>query len=133
MSGIMEMAKPSKLSPLWVISLFVTFTETVLGYAVTKTDDGVQFALTTFVIGFALLVATAFFAVLWFRPVHFYAPTDFGDMAPKDFIDALRGVPEQAVIQAERATRDPTDKDATYQLVTNFVDPTIQQHLILMG
>ena len=113
--------------------MFLTFTEAVLGYALTKTADGVQITLTIFVIGFALLVAGAFFAVLWFRPHHFYAPADFGDMAPKDFVDALRGVPQEAVLQAARVTRDPTDKTAVYQFLSYILDHTFQQHLILMA
>jgi hypothetical protein len=128
----MKRPNPAKLTPLWIISLFVSFTEAVLGYALTKTTDAVQTSLTIFVIVFALLVAAAFFAILWYRPHHFYAPGDFGDMAPKDFVDALRGVPQEAVLQATLVSRDPNDRKALYQLLSNILDQTFQQHLILM-
>ena len=43
-----------------------------------KTTGGIQIALTCFVIVFPLLVATAFFVLLAFRPENLYAPKDFG-------------------------------------------------------
>lgn len=69
---------PKVINPLWIISLFFSFTEIALGYVVFKTTGGIQVALTCFVIAFPILVAVAFFAVLWFRPEHLYAPKDFG-------------------------------------------------------
>lgn len=65
------------MTPLWVISLFVSLTEVVTGLALTRASGPVQVALTTFVIGFPLLVASAFFLILWFRPYVFYPPTEF--------------------------------------------------------
>ena len=59
----LQAGKP--LTPLWVISLFVSLTEAVLGIAETKTTGGVQLALTVFVIAFPSIIAGAFFAVLW--------------------------------------------------------------------
>jgi hypothetical protein len=69
---------PKVINPLWIISFFFSFTEIALGYVVFKTTGGIQVSLTCFVIGFPILVATAFFALLWFRPEHLYAPKDFG-------------------------------------------------------
>lgn len=66
------------ITPLWVITLFVSLSETVTGIAVTQASGGIQVALTAFVIAFPILVATAFFVVLWNRPYVFYAPTEFG-------------------------------------------------------
>lgn len=129
----MKLPNPAKLSPLWIVSLFVTFTETVLGIAVMKTTGNVQVSLTIFVIVFALLVVTAFFAVLWFKPHHFYAPADFGDMAPREFVDALRGAPKETVMQVAQVSRDPTDKTAVYRLLGNILDSTFHQYLILMA
>jgi hypothetical protein len=77
-------------TPLWVIALFVSTAETVSGIAVTHTSGGVQVSLAAFVIAFPLLVAAAFFAILWFRPHHFYAPSEYGSrVGPREFIDAL--------------------------------------------
>ena len=70
--------KRPALTPLWVISLFLSMTEVVTGIAVTQATGGVQAALTVFVIIFPLLVGSAFFAVLWNRPYVFYPPTEFG-------------------------------------------------------
>src|SRR5579884_3659757 len=64
------------VTPLWVVSLFVSLTETVLGVGVIHTSGGIQVALTTFMIVFALLVAAAFFLILGFRPYVFYPPTE---------------------------------------------------------
>lgn len=73
------------LSPLWVISLFLSLSETVLGIGVLKTEGEIQAALTVFVISFPVLVAVAFFIVLWNRPQVFYRPSDFGNLDPSSF------------------------------------------------
>ncbi len=80
------------LTPLSVIAMFVAFSETVLGIAVTQTSGGVQVALTCFIIILLLPVATAFFAILWYKPWHFYAPADYAGLDMPQFVDALRGV-----------------------------------------
>ena len=64
--------------PLWIIALFVSLTETVLGIAVVQTTAGIQIVLTAFVVIFPLLIAGAFFAVLWHKPYVFYPPNEFG-------------------------------------------------------
>ncbi|MPZ08823.1 MAG: hypothetical protein GEU89_01260 [Kiloniellaceae bacterium] len=68
----------SSMTPLWVISLFVSLCEVVAGLAVTQAGGTVQLILTIFVVGFPILVASAFFAVLWRKPYVFYPPTEFG-------------------------------------------------------
>src|SRR5215211_4279556 len=68
---------PRVITPLWIIFLFVSFTEIVLGFAVLKTTGGIQVALTCFVIGFPLLVAGAFFYLLIFRPENIFSPGEF--------------------------------------------------------
>lgn len=75
-----EHTKPTPrqmMTPLWVISLFVSLTEVVTGIAVTRAEGGIQIALTAFVIAFPLLVASAFFYILWSKPYVFYPPTEF--------------------------------------------------------
>lgn len=69
---------PKNINPLWIISLFFSFTEIALGVVAFKTTGNVQVALTCFVVGFPLLIAAGFFALLWYRPEHLYAPKDFG-------------------------------------------------------
>jgi hypothetical protein len=78
-----------RLTPLWIISLFVGLTEAVLAAAVTRTTGGVQVALTVFVIAFPLIIAGAFFAILWNRPLVLYAPTDYAGIDPALFVEAL--------------------------------------------
>jgi hypothetical protein len=81
------------MTPLWVISLFLSLTEVVLGVAATRTSGGVQVALVAFVIAFPTAVATAFFATLWSRPQVLYAPGDYGEVRPSEFVTALRSTP----------------------------------------
>jgi hypothetical protein len=59
----------TKLTPLWIISLFVTLTETALSVSVTRTQGAIQVALTIFVIAYAIFVTGAFFFVLWVQTV----------------------------------------------------------------
>ena len=57
------------MTPLWIIALFVSLTEAVLGVAVTQTTTEIQVALTAFVIGFPVLIAGAFFIILVLLPI----------------------------------------------------------------
>jgi hypothetical protein len=84
-----SIAKP--LTPLWVISLFVSLTETTLGIAATKTGGGVQVALTAFVIAFPIFVACAFFAVLWTKAYVFYPPSEYAKVDVQKFVEAFKG------------------------------------------
>lgn len=49
--------------------------------AVTKAVGNIQIAFTAFAIAYPLLVATAFFIILWYRPYVFYSPTEFGSLS----------------------------------------------------
>jgi hypothetical protein len=86
------------MTPLWVISLFVSLCEIVAGLAVTQATGGVQIALTVFVVSFPVLVAAAFFAILWKKPYVFYPPTEFGaGTNVSEYVQALGGLsPTQA-------------------------------------
>jgi hypothetical protein len=78
------------LSPLWIIAVFVSFSETVLGVAVIQTKGGIQVSLTTFVIVFPAIVCGLFFWVLWKRPYVFYTPADFGgDVGVREYVEAM--------------------------------------------
>jgi hypothetical protein len=76
-------------TPLWIVSLFLTLTETVLGVAVMRTEGGVQIALTAFVLCFPIGVAAVFFAILWSRPWVFYSPGEYGGTDVGRYVDAL--------------------------------------------
>jgi hypothetical protein len=92
------------MTPLWVISLFVSLTEVVTGIAVTKAEGGIQIALTAFVIAFPLLVASAFFYILWSKPYVFYPPTEFsGGVDVNQYVSAMgaRVAVVRADLQAE--------------------------------
>lgn len=125
-----------RITPLWIIAAFLTLTEATLGYAVTKTTTGVQIALTVFVICFALLVAAAFFIILWQRPFVFYSPSEYGGVDPKGFIDAIKmSVSPKIAEQVElvrKVEKDPEDKNAQYSLINSLIDSVLRQHLILM-
>ena len=80
---------PKVLNPLWIIFLFFSFTEVMLGFVVFNTTGGIQIALTVFVIGFPLLVSISFFLILWNRPEHLYAPKDF--ISDESFLKSISG------------------------------------------
>jgi hypothetical protein len=92
------------LTPLWVISLFLSLTEAVTGIAATQAKGGAQVALTAFVIAFPALVAFAFFAILWHRPFVFYPPAEFGpSVGVADYVNAMTNKVEgvRADVEAE--------------------------------
>lgn len=105
--------RPGAGRTLWIISLFLTLTETVLGVAVTQTIDGVQVALTDFVLGFPLSVAAAFFMILWIRPWVFYSPGEYGDTDVGRYVDAL------AQAKFSRATTRTADVPGDTTIVGN--------------
>ena len=86
-------SKAKSTTPLRIIALFVSLTEAVAGLALTKTSGGIQVALTCFVVVFPLLVAGAFFSILWFRNYVFYPPTEFGDSIDVEkYVGAMRPI-----------------------------------------
>lgn len=100
---------PRTLNPLWLIFLFFTFTEVVLGVSAYRAQAGVQVALTVFVIAFPVLVSSAFFAILWFRPTHFYAPRDYTD--DQTFLQGMRDAQQRQELGTaldERIEREVT-------------------------
>lgn len=132
-SGSSAKSSPSRVTPLWIVAAFVTLTETVLGYALTQVSGGVQIALTSFVIVFALLVAGAFFFILWSRPYVFYSPAEYGTTDPKHFVDAMKGIlPDRVADQIAEAKANPEDDSAQFALMDSLLDDAIRQHLILM-
>ena len=79
---------PVKMTPLWVISLFLSLTEVISGIAATQTTGNLQAVLVWFVIIFPFLVACMFFVLLWFRPWTFYPPSEYPNV---DVLQAFRG------------------------------------------
>lgn len=105
----------SSMTPLWVISLFVSLSEIVAGLAVTRAEGGVQVALTGFVVIFPILVAAAFFAILWKKPYVFYPPTDFGGSTNvSEYVQALAGLsPAQAAESQRQLAKSTSESTAT--------------------
>ncbi|MCG2786762.1 MAG: hypothetical protein L6461_16850, partial [Anaerolineae bacterium] len=80
------------ITPLWIVSIFVALVEAIAGFAIINTVGTVQITLTIFVIVYALLVAIAFFLILWKKPFVFYSPTEYGQsITPQEYINALSG------------------------------------------
>ncbi len=107
----------SSMTPLWVISLFVSLCEVVAGLAVTQAQGGVQLTLTVFVVVFPMLVAAAFFAILWKKPYVFYPPTEFGaGTKVAEYVQALTGISPTQAAENQRqliggTTEQPTSPD----------------------
>ena len=92
-----QAAGRKQLTPLWVISIFVSLTEVVLGVAASKTTGDIQVALVSFVMTFPLLIAGAFFICLWSRPWVFYPPSEYGRMDVRKYVEALKAGPSPIV------------------------------------
>ena len=81
--------KAKSLTPLWIISLFISLTETVVGITILKTTGGIQVALVVFAVAFPVLIAFGFFALLWFKPYTFYPPGEFSDVDVEKYVGAF--------------------------------------------
>jgi hypothetical protein len=88
--GALRRSTAKRLSPLWIVSLFVSLTETIAGVGIIQTTGSVQVTLTVFVVGFPILVASGFFLILWDRPWVFYSPGEYGNVDPAKYVSALR-------------------------------------------
>jgi len=119
-AGEVGRSRERLLNPLWVISLFVTFSETALGIAVTATEGSIQVALTCFVVLFPIAVAGAFFAVLWKKPWHLYAPHDFTHVEVSKFVRALKGA--EGVRAKIQKTTDQVDRLSTLMAETRLLE-----------
>ncbi len=121
-------------TPLGIVAAFVSLTETVLGIALTRVGGVVQIALTGFVIAFPLLVAAAFFYILWNRAYVFYAPSEYGNVNPSDFMSAMRDAPVviNQVELAKSVEQNPLDEEARFSLIDSMADDAEVQCVIFM-
>ncbi len=107
------------LTPLWIIALFVSLVETVLGIGVMQTTGWVQGALTIFVMIFPLLIAGGFFGILWFKPYVLYPPSEFSQQDVSAYVKAMQ----------QRGTEDVE----IYKIVTEAVrEALVSNELITM-
>ena len=123
------------LSPLWIIALFLSFSETVLGIAVTQTRGGIQAALTIFVMSFPPIVSGLFFIVLWRKPYVFYPPTEFSrSVDVKSFVEAMQSTrhPQQVISVSEVAIKSLESRIATLSKSLEGTNDPGQQAALLI-
>lgn len=121
-------------SPLSIIALFLSFSETVLGIAVMQTTGVIQIALTTFVIAFPLVVSGVFFLILWKKNYVFYPPTEFGrNIDVGAYVQAMQSrQPPQAPIVTDGAIQSIEAKITSIsEMLANTSDPKEQAALVL--
>lgn len=70
------MKAPVVNSPLGIIALFVALIEAFLAYPVTQLEGTERFVLVIFMSSFPYFVASCFFIILWYKPIHLYNPQD---------------------------------------------------------
>jgi hypothetical protein len=135
MTDTKQLLGKKAITPLWIVALYVSLTELVLGVAVIQTHDWIQTALTIFVIAFPTLNAAAFFSILWFRPFVFYPPTEFGSQTSvSDYVSAMRGVGgESQVKMIEEAVRTTITSEAVrlqLQGVVSAEEPKVSEEIL---
>jgi hypothetical protein len=67
---------PAVKTPLGIIALFVATIELFLAYPVTQLQNTERLIMVLFMVLFPTYVATAFFVILWHKPIHLYSPQD---------------------------------------------------------
>lgn len=114
------------ITPLWIVALFVSLTELVLGAAVTQTTGGIQVALTVFVITFPVLIAGSFFLTLWHKPYVFYPPTEFGKQTDvSEYVAAMQRRPLLLKASSGKQIQQPPkeeEKRAANEIVDLFLE-----------
>ncbi|GAA6141638.1 hypothetical protein [Hydrogenophaga sp. 5NK40-0174] len=126
------MLKHFRSSPLWLIGLFIIFAQATAGVAAVKIEGWPQAALVVFVISYSTVVTAIFFAFLWFKPENFYGPSEYGEISPESFANAMRGIPNETVEAVAKFESNPRDVDALFLLMDNLLAEDAKQHLILM-
>jgi len=121
-----------KNSPLWLIAVFISVAEATAGFSVTKTEGNVQIAMLVFFICYTLLVSICFFGFLWFKPANFYAPSEYGDVPPAEFAQALAGLPVETAHAVEAALESPMDQGQLFKFMDSLLTEDVRQHLILI-
>jgi hypothetical protein len=131
---IPKYASSSRVTPLMIIAGFLWLTETVVGVGVISTDSYVQIILALFVVVFPFVAWIFFFNLLRDKPYVFYAPSDYGNLKPKEFMDAIQGVgvPQLLVEGVARVESNPDDEDERFQLIASLIDDNVTQFAIIL-
>jgi len=127
-----NMLKHFKSSPLWLIGLFIILAQGTAGVAAVQIDGWPQAALVLFVIFYSTTVTAVFFAFLWFKPENFYGPSEYGDIPPNIYANALRGLPNDTAQAVAKFETNPKDNEALFSLIDTLVTEDVRQNLILM-
>src|SRR4051794_2283702 len=67
-----------RLTPLWIIALFLSLAEVAAAYTVIQTIGIVQIIIAIFVMVFPIFVSSCFFAILWNKNYVLFPPGDYG-------------------------------------------------------
>jgi len=119
--------KGAPITPLWVISALLGLCEIVTGIVGTQVTGNIQLILTLFVVIFPLLIAGAFFSILWKKPYVFYPPGDFEkETNVAEYVQALGGPSPVEAAEKQRQLLDKSDEtSSTVSSSTNDrEDPT---------
>jgi hypothetical protein len=89
MQSMRDKISKLEMTPLLVISLFLSVVELALGVTLVQTTGAIQWTLTIFAVSFPVFVAGCFFATLWFKSYVFYPPDKFTDVGIKTYVEAI--------------------------------------------
>lgn len=126
------MLKHFRSSPLWLIGLFIIFAQGTAGVAAVQIDGWPQAALVIFVISYSAVVTLVFFAFLWFKPENFYGPSEYSEISPAAFANALRGMPQETAQAVANFESNPMNEEALFSLMDNLLPEDVKQHVILL-
>jgi hypothetical protein len=127
------MLKHFRSSPLWLIGLLIIFAQATASIAAIQIKGELQAALVYFVIIYASTVTVIFFLFLLFKPENFYAPYEYEKVSVLSYVKGIKGkIPKETADAVDRVSKNPSDKNATYNLMDNLIPEEIKQHLVLM-
>ncbi|MEV6627285.1 hypothetical protein AB0M83_26355 [Amycolatopsis sp. NPDC051106] len=121
---------PGVRSPLWVISLFLGLSETIVTVVLLKASGWIQGLLAVFATGFPLVTAIGFFILLWCKPEVLYAPGDYGpETTVAEFTTALTRRARSEIKTAESIIRS-TSESLESELTKLGADKPAQEEII---
>ena len=104
----------TSITPLWVISALLGLCEVVTGVVGTQVTGNIQLMLTIFVVVFPVLIAVAFFTILWIKPYVFYPPGDFEkETNVSEYVRALGGPSPVEAAEKQRQLIGKSDETSS--------------------
>jgi hypothetical protein len=126
-----SMADPGtarSMNPLWVITAFLGVAEVTVGVVATQSAGWLQGLLAIFSVSFPVVIALAFFLILWFRPYVLYSPQDYPEGTKvAEFVNAVAVPPKSSLRSLDTVLRSTLEATLDAGQSTSANDDAVER------